>query len=166
MVSAMEKIKRKIWILIGILIIALLPGCGQKTGSDDKLGQESTNISKIFSKHLDGFEDTGNGSIRLESGNSSSENGIPVLRVSSENVLVQLRLIVSDFDVNHISYVYVDGVIFLTRQFGSADNYLNLSGDSLEAGTHHVEVIQYDNNDESGNVITYKQADYEVIHNN
>lgn len=39
---------------------------------------------------------------------------------------------------------------------------ITLQDNSLKEGKHKVEVVQYDNDEQTGNPITYKAATYEV----
>ena len=48
------------------------------------------------------------------------------------------------------------------EQLAETQTGIDLEGDALKVGTHKVEVVQYDNDDPSGTVITYKTASYEV----
>ena len=48
------------------------------------------------------------------------------------------------------------------EQLAHSQISLDLTGDMLSVGTHTVQVVQYDSDDPSGEMITYKSANYEI----
>lgn len=109
------------------------------------------------------YEDMGDGTMYIACASGTSENGnVPVLFESADTVLDQIGLDSMDMDGSHLSYIYIDGKETAKEQLAESQISLDLQGDALKEGTHKVEVVQYDNDDPSGTVITYKTASYEV----
>lgn len=108
------------------------------------------------------YQDMGSGTICLYTSGGSSENGnIPVIFVDSET-LIQIGLESLDFDGSKLSYIYVDGMLATKEQLAHSQISLDLTGDMLSVGTHIVQVVQYDSDDPSGEMVTYKSVSYEV----
>jgi hypothetical protein len=109
------------------------------------------------------YEDMGDGTMYIACASGTSENGnVPVLFEAADTVLDQIGLDSMDMDGSHLSYIYIDGKETAKEQLAESQISLDLQGDALKEGTHKVEVVQYDNDDPSGTVITYKTASYEV----
>lgn len=108
------------------------------------------------------YQDMGTGTICLYTPGGSSENGnIPIIFVDSET-LIQVGLDSLDFEGSKLSYIYVDGMLTTKEQLAHSQISLDLTGDMLSVGTHTVQVVQYDSDDPSGKMITYKSANYEI----
>lgn len=108
------------------------------------------------------YEDMGTGTICLYTPGGSSENGnVPIIFIDGETLL-QIGLDSLDFDGSKLSYIYVDGMLVAKEQLANSQISLDLSGDMLSVGTHTVQVVQYDSDDPSGKMITYKSANYET----
>lgn len=58
----------------------------------------------------------------------------------------------------------IDGVLLEKFQFGDSQQSISLENNSLLEGEHTVSIVQYDSNDESGNIITYKEAKYNIVY--
>lgn len=108
-------------------------------------------------------KETGAGSILLSTEGGTSENGnVPVLFVAEDDILTQIGLDTQGLDGSHLSYIYIDGVLNTKEQLADAQMTLDLSNQMLEKGQHKVEVVQYDTDEPDGEVVTYKNASYEV----
>lgn len=109
------------------------------------------------------YEDMGDGTMYIACASGTSEDGnVPVLFEAADTVLDQIGLDSTGMDGSHLSYIYVDGKETAKEQLADSQVSLDLQGDALKEGTHKVEVVQYDNDEPSGTVITYKMASYEV----
>ena len=109
------------------------------------------------------YSDMGAGTIYITTPGGTSENGeIPVLYVSVDEFFTQVGLNTSDFDGSKLSYIYLDGELSLKEQLSDSQLSIDLSSTSqLSEGIHKVEILQFDNDDPTGNVITYKTASFE-----
>lgn len=109
------------------------------------------------------YEDMGDGTMYIACASGTSEDGnVPVLFEAADTILDQIGLDSTGMDGTHLSYIYVDGKETAKEQLADSQVSLDLQGDALKEGTHKVEVVQYDNDEPSGTVITYKAASYEV----
>lgn len=102
------------------------------------------------------YSDTGSGSISL----SNIDGGAPTI-TGTTNSTAYIVLKTENFDTNHTSYIYIDGMLAASTKL-SDEQALQLQSSYLTTGTHKVEVIQYNNNNPSGSIITYKSASYQV----
>lgn len=110
------------------------------------------------------YSDLGNGKFSVQTEGGDSAEGItPVLFVTKDDVLIQIGYCAEEMDGSHLSYIYVDGMENAKEQLGEmVQGVLDLQEDALSKGIHTVEVVQYDTDEPSGNVITYKSCQYEV----
>lgn len=109
------------------------------------------------------YEEMGDGTAYIACASGTSQDGnIPVLFESTDTILEQIEIDSEKMDGSHLSYIYIDGKETAKEQLADSQVSLDLQGDALKEGVHKVEVVQYDTDDPSGTVITYKTASYEV----
>lgn len=179
--------KKKIvaMMLAGTMALSL-SACGSSSSSSDDKSSKSTEQTTSESKSdsssdesttedaaqeetatkdlPDGdYQDAGNGSITIVTAGGTSENGnVPVIFVSADTSLTQIELDSSEFDGSKLAFIYIDGMLVSQEQLSDSQVSLDLQGQSLAAGTHLVEVLQYDGDSPDGAYVTYKSASYEV----
>jgi hypothetical protein len=108
------------------------------------------------------YQEMGEGTVYIATAGGTSEDGnIPVL-YASEDSLIQIGLNAEDFNGGALSYIYVDGYLLTKEQLANTQTSLELTGSNLAAGVHKVEIVQYENDDPTGAMITYRLAEYEV----
>lgn len=112
-------------------------------------------------------EEVGEGNMFISTPGGTSENGnIPTIFVEEDTMLLQIALDSENFDGSKLSYIYVDGMLTSKEQLGEMSQVsVDLKEKELSQGEHSVEVVQYDNNEAGGNIITYKKASYNVSQN-
>lgn len=109
------------------------------------------------------YEEMGEGTAYISTSGGTSENGnIPVIYADSEDSMMQIGLDAWDFNGGALSFVYVDGILIAKEQLANSQKTLTLESRQLSFGTHKVEIVQYENDDPSASMITYKTAEYEV----
>lgn len=163
--------KKLVAILLSACVAASLAACGNSDNAADKTEPQAKTESnateeKQVTKEKDlpdgDYQDMGNGTMYISTAGGTSENGnVPVVFVSDE-ILLQIGLNTSAFDGSKLSFIYVDGMLATKEQLSDSQITLDLSEDMLTVGNHKVEVTQYENDDPTGNMVTYKQAAYEV----
>lgn len=159
------------------MIVASITACGGKTTETQAPATEAaqsvavseaqeTEVATEAAAGVDfsgDYEDMGDGTMYIACASGTSEDGnVPVLFEAADTVLDQIGLDSMDMDGSHLSYIYIDGKETAKEQLAESQISLDLQGDALKVGTHKVEVVQYDNDEPSGTVITYKAASYEV----
>jgi hypothetical protein len=109
------------------------------------------------------YKDTGKGEFAISTPSGTSENGnVPIIFTDKNSVMGGLGIYVRKFDGAKLSYVYVDGKLIKKDQYADTDTSINLKSQNITAGTHKVEIAQYDTDSPDGKLITYKSASYEV----
>lgn len=139
-------------------------GSQEEIDSSTKESQTQSDPAEDVEKDLpDGdYEDMGNGTIYISTVGGTSENGnVPIIYISDE-ILLQIGLNASGFDGSKLSFIYIDGMLSSKDQLADSQISLDLQDGFLSVGTHKIEVVQYDNNEPTGNMITYKSASYEI----
>lgn len=173
--------KKKLLITIATVMVLALSACGSSKEStseapakDNQQAEtseapaepesESEATEAAAAVDLPTGQDIGTGSIVLSTPGGTSENGnVPKILEDSDTQFDSIGLNVNDFDRNHFSYVYINGVLNTKDQYGDTQTEITLSGDLLKAGTYTLSVVQYDGDAEGGEIITYKEATYEVV---
>ena len=151
-------------VLVGVLALGMI-GCSnskEENKANENTTKEEVSSKKDIPSGLD--KEIGNGTIVLSTAGGTTENGnIPTVFVGQDTLLEQIGLSAENFDGSKLSYVYIDGMINTKEQLGEmTQTTITLQDNSLKEGKHKVEVVQYDNDEQTGNPITYKVATYEV----
>lgn len=168
--------KKKVLIAMCAIGCSFLVACGGKetesqTQTDAPAVQSEENDADApaetaaSEKDFDGgsYSDTGDGTFLLVNASGNTENGnVIVVYVSADTALEQIGYETSGMNGGALSYIYIDGMLSAKEQLGDSQGSLDLSGDSLSAGTHTVEVVQYEDDLEENAVTVYKSASYEV----
>lgn len=154
--------KKKILIATLMLCVLSFTGCGDSSTSTSN-NETTANITKEKDFSGDSYTDTGDGTFLVVTSSGNSENGnVPIVYCDSDTSLLQIGYNTSGMNGNLLSHIYVDGYLLEKEQLADSQRELSLSGDSLSVGIHKVEVVQFENNDTNGAVITYKTAAYEI----
>lgn len=106
----------------------------------------------------------GNASILVNTpaGDSSDEN-VPALFVSEDDLLVQIGIDYENFDGSKETFVYINEVFQLTEQVGElSQSSLDLSEWLLAPGEYTVTAVQFEENDPSKSPINLTQAQYKI----
>ncbi|MDV8114472.1 hypothetical protein R3379_35700 [Bacillus sp. BAU-SS-2023] len=151
-------------VLVGVLALGMI-GCSnskEENKANENTTKEEVSSKKDIPSGLD--KEVGNGSVVLSTTGGTTENGnTPVVFVGQDTLLDQIGLSAENFDGSKLSYVYIDGMLNTKEQLGEmTQTTITLQDNSLKEGKHKVEVVQYDNDEQTGNPITYKVATYEV----
>ena len=154
-------------LTIILLILITLTGCSSNNSVPSGTNTEN-GVQKLEKDIPEGnFSDMGAGTFYLRTISGTSENGnIPVIYVDEDYLAgnkfameVDVGITTRDFDATKLSTIYVDGVSQEKEQLGDTDTSIYVSVDLTTVGTHKVEVLQFD---DENNVITYKSAEYEI----
>ena len=167
--------------VITIALCAMIAGCNSQPKEASPQQEATTTAVEVATQEaqesaeattqanepqFDGsqYEDMGSGTIYLVNESGSTENGDDiVVYAGKDDWAISMELDAWEFDGKILSYIYIDGTLVDKQQLADTQMTLMLSEDSLAPGPHKVEVVQYENNDEGGNVITYKSSGYEVV---
>lgn len=80
-----------------------------------------------------------------------------IVFVGQDTLLEQIGLSAENFDGSKLSYVYIDGMLNTKEQLGEmTQTTITLQDNSLKEGKHKVEVVQYDNDEQTGTPATYE----------
>jgi len=154
-------------VLVGVLVLGMIGCSNSKEANKANKANENTTKGEGSSKKdipsgLD--EEIGNGSVVLSTPGGTTENrNTPIVFVGQDTLLDQIGLSAENFDGSKLSYVYIDGMLNTKEQLGEiTQTTITLQDNSLKEGKHKVEVVQYDNDEQTGTPVTYKVATYEV----
>ena len=154
------KIKKFIALLLTVLMVLSFAACGSDSGNEST-AQETAPVEKDLPEG--DYSDMGNGTMYIKTAGGSSEDGnVPVIYAADDLLLEQIGLEAWGFDGSILSYIYVDGMEISKEQLADTQTSIDLQGDNLKEGIHKVEVVQYENDDPSGTMLTYKMASYEI----
>ena len=134
----------------------------EKTADEAVLNVEPSEPAEMIPEGT--YEEMGAGTMSLSTPGGTSDNGnVPVLYVSGDEFFTQVGLNAFEFDGSRLSYIYLDGELTSKEQLADTQMSIDLSSDSqLSEGVHKVEILQFDTDDTTGNVNTYKTASFEI----
>lgn len=155
--------KKLLSISIALLLSLGLVACSSNNdgGSNDKKSEDVAPVTRDLKE--DDYEVKGDGDFLIVCAGGNTENGnVPVEYVDSDTSLSQIGYESRNFDGSKLSFIYVNGMLQDKQQLSDSQNSLELKDDLLKPGTYKVEVVQYDNDDPSGEMLTYKTCEYEI----
>lgn len=130
-----------------------------KTTSDTVVPPDTEN--KDFPEGT--YSDLGAGTFYISTQSGTSEDGnTPFELISSDTTVSQIGFGSSGMDGSKITYIYIDGMLNTKEQLSDSQGSLDLTGDLLKAGTYKVEAVQFEGDEPSGTIVTYKSASYEI----
>lgn len=168
-------------MLIGMMVVSAT-ACGtssdttgdttQSTEDSSDLVDESTQEDAADSTNTqkdlpDGdYQDMGDGTFYIACAGGTSEGGnVPIIYVDGDTMLTQCDVVTEGFNGSALSCIYIDGMLATKEQLSDSQQAIDLSGDALTVGTHKVEIVQYESDDPTADMITYKSASYEIKNN-
>lgn len=163
--------KKNILLIVCIICLSLT-ACGNENASDQDNTANTVN-SKIESNNSEpeakrdfpegDYTDTGSGTFFVTTVSGTSEGGnIPIVYIAPDTALIEIGYDSTAFDGSHLCYFYINGMLHDKMQLGDTQGTLTLESDLLSPGIYKVEVVQYENDDPSGTIITYKTGSYEI----
>lgn len=159
-------------LMVGLMVFALV-GCGEQEGTEDADNTEQTvtedNEQEVIAPESkypfpETVTEQGEGIVivRTPSGDSANNN-VPFEIVQSDVSLTQIGYDLEDWDSSKEVFVYINKVFYEAVQSGGRyQGSLNLQGDLLKPGEYTVSAIQFEGNEPTGAVVSYKEAKYEV----
>lgn len=158
--------KKLIVMLMVTVCMFSVCACGHNSSTESsetskaKTETETEPVAKDFDRT--GITEMGPGTMYVETAGGTSEDGNAPVVYASPDSLLQIGIDTKDYDGNHLTFVYVDGVKNMSHQFGTGSSTLTLQGADLAEGVHDVELVQYENDDPSGEIFSYHKAQYEL----
>lgn len=108
-------------------------------------------------------EETGSGTFYVTTPSGTSEDGnVPILYFGEDDFLVSIGMEAWDFDGSRLTYIYLNGKEIETEQLADTQSSIGLEQGDIQEGENTVVAVQYDNDDPSGEIVTYKTASFEV----
>ena len=158
---------KKVFIPVLLTSLVALSACSQSVdkenaASTDASTTEITTNSATNANPLP-TEEKGEGTVYLSGPGGTTENGETLsIFDDGDTAVMQIGINTSDVDGNKLSYIYVDGSLISKEQFGNSQSSINLKDDMLKKGTHTVNLVQYSDDSETGDIITNKISKYEI----
>ncbi|HFQ5699478.1 TPA: hypothetical protein ACHSGA_002580 [Listeria monocytogenes] len=158
---------KKLLLLAGLLIVFSfgLTACGSSNSENETSDSKKEDVKKVEKKTSVEFPDKelGQGEIILKTESGSSEDGnIPFMYKEDDLLTPSIGFEAWEFDGSKLTYVYIDDVLNTKEQLADTQTSLDLTTSEYETGEHEVKVAQFDNDKETGKIITYKTAKYEI----
>lgn len=162
------KYQKFVMVGAGLVLSLALTACGgapQQNTQSTAQPQTKQEQQAPAKKDFDGSKqaEVGEGSVMLSTAAGTTENGnVPKLTIQKDTQLTQIEVDTKDLDRSAVTHIYVDGIENTKGNYGDSQNAISLSGDALKAGDHTVEVVQFKDDDTSGEVIFYRKLSYQI----
>ena len=165
----MQKMKKIFCGLTTLSICIALIGCGSSSstaGNDTATQTDADATEAVSKKDFDGssYSDMGDGTFGIinESGSTLESADVVVYVGNPKTDYIQIGYESYDFNGGALTYIYIDGMLNTKEQLGESQGTLELAKEALEEGPHLVEAVQYEGDDSTAAVKTYKSAEYSV----
>ena len=131
----------------------------KKGESVNETGDGSTGIVEISPLIGSYKEIVGDAGFSLMGESGGSSGGRVYITVEHES---RMDYEAKGFDDTLLTYVYIDGVLNGTYQMGTGSGELILNEENLKYCVHKVDLIQYAENDKSGEIVLCKKCRYDM----
>lgn len=143
------------------------------TDEENTVSEDSSDASEDAiedgGEETDSFEEIGEGTWYISNGSGTTaewENLIYYVNGNNNSTrapILSLGMFAKDLNGRLLSYIYIDGELISKEQLAHTQLSFSITDDQVSVGTHKVECKQYVDNDENGEIIFYRSAEYEVI---
>lgn len=156
----------KKFMITGFMIIALA-GCGEVKEADhakkentQQVMYDASEMKYSFPKQSDALHE---GLVTVITPAGTSENGnIPTVFIKKDAIIQQVEIELSDFQEDKEIFLYVDEMFEDRHRVGKfTETTVSLKNETLEEGVHTVTAVQFENDDPSGQVISFAEAKFE-----
>ena len=163
---------KKYLLLLGSAMI--LAACGatdepevseEASSTSEVLQESSSAVSEVAVVTELPADEIGAGAFNLVNSSGTTETGEPItVLYKPDTVGADFDIRTLDFDGSRLTFVYVDGVYVEKYQFGETWIQFDVPDSILKKeGLHTVSLIQYENDDQSGTIITAKHHQFKVV---
>lgn len=157
-------------LAITALTVLAVAGCSNNTdesASNNSSTAESSSVAESTAKEeKDMFADqaeVGEGTLNLAhtSGNTADGDEITIY-YDKDTFPTSVAVETADIDGSKLSYIYVDGQLVTDEQLGDSlrDIQLQDTPVAIKEGTHNIQLVQYADDKEGGEIVTFKQQPY------
>lgn len=120
------------------------------------------NISKSIDRYSYQYE-IGDVCMYIQNEFEKSKDGNVVTIYKDKDMnSTQIKLNTKYFKSYKPSYIYIDGILVDKERLGNSQINIFLQDEALRKGKHTVEVVQYEDDMETGNITIFKTASYYV----
>lgn len=149
------------------LTVIMLAGCGEIQDTEHMNEKNTEQFVDVEGATKYSFPKQSNatyeGSVTVITPAGTSEDGnIPTVFIKKDTIIQQVEIELSDFQEDKEIFLYVDES-FEDRHRVShfTDTTMELKGETLEPGIHTITAIQFENDDPSGQVVSFAEAKFE-----
>lgn len=154
--------------IIAGLSALLLIGCTAQNEMKEVQSVKEEQVVNASDENLipfpKGVSPMGEGEVKVITPDGTSENGnVPTVFVKKDTLIQQVEVELTNFQSDKETFVFVDDIFADKYQVTSVtQTTVALKQTTLETGHHTVTAVQFENNDPKGNVVSFKQANFET----
>lgn len=160
-------------LILPAMTLTMLAGCSSSPEpaatagtSKDVIAGDTTDEVDEAPKAINQFEgqqELGQGSFDIAnvSGNTASGDDITVI-YDPDTFPTDISIETKGIDGSKMSFIYVDGEFVAEEHLGytTTSIWLQDTPVAIEEGVHTIQLVQYDTDDESGEIVTFKSQKY------
>ena len=95
-------------------------------------------------------------------GQVMTEGEMPTVLANENSAMMQFSVDAFNYDPNYYVYIYINDILVEKAQYSNISTSVNITEDFLKEGDYTIRFVQYETNEEDGNVISEKIARYKV----
>lgn len=163
-------------VLLPLLTVGLLTGCGNSSeGASSGESSSSTTTETVeasednqtseIDDQFAGQEEKGTGTFDILNVSGSTADGAEIKVVYDPNVFpTAIDVETADIDGSLTSFIYVDGELVAEEQLGTSRTEIHLQdvASAITEGEHTIQLVQFESNDPSAEIVTFKTQKYTV----
>lgn len=153
---------RKIIILLALIISCTLCACNSKKESEATVSEVESETVKETEDKWEKYRESLELTMWTFHGQIMTGEDIPVVLANENAAVMQFSVDAYNYDPSYFVYIYINDALVDKVQYSNISTSMDITGEYLQEGEYTVRFVQYEDNSESGNIISEKIARYEV----
>ena len=153
---------RKLIILLSLIISCALCACESKNETGATVPEVESETVKETEDELEKYRESLELTMWTFHGQVMTGEEVPVVLADENVAMMQFSVDAFNYDPSYFVFIYINDELVDKTQYSKISTSVDITEEYLKEGEYTVRFVQYEDNTETGNVISEKIARYKV----
>lgn len=153
---------RKIIILLVLIVSCTLCACNSKKKTEITVSEKESETMMETEDKWEKYRESLELTMWTFHGQVMTGDDIPVVLADQNTAMMQFSVDAFNYDPSYFVFIYINDALVDKAQYSNISTSVDITEEYLKEGEYTVRFVQYEDNSESGNIISEKIARYEV----
>lgn len=153
---------RKIIILLALIVSCTLCACNSKKKTEITVSEKESETMMETEDKWEKYRESLELTMWTFHGQVMTGDDIPVVLADQNTAMMQFSVDAFNYDPSYFVFIYINDALVDKAQYSNISTSVDITEEYLKEGEYTVRFVQYEDNSESGNIISEKIARYEV----